>query len=191
MNIIRFILIALTTTIIAYLTLCLFTPDRVIISETIIINRPVDNVFPKLDDVNEWTKWHPWFRAIKKIKYEIKQTDSVVGSNVSWISDTKKGGKIEITGYKINESIQMDITYEKDDFQKVNKSEFLIEAQEGRTKVSWILVGTQYPFYKKPTTIILKGIFAKNYEIGLENLKALCEGRPLPRKSKMDSMGED
>jgi len=148
-------------------------------------------VVPMINNINEWPKWHPWFREIKKTNFSINQSDSINGSNVTWKSNAHKGGKIEITGYTPNQSMQMDITYEKDDFMKVNKSEFLFESQNGSTKVSWILVGTEYPFFKKPTTIVLKGIFSKNFEVGMDNLKALCEGRPLPRKSKMDSMGQE
>jgi uncharacterized membrane protein len=169
----------------------LFTPDRVIISETIIINRPVEKVFPKLSNINEWPEWHPWFRLIDKNKYTISQTDSVTNSFISWTSNVQKGGEIKIIGHTKNKSIQMEITYEKDDFKKVNQGEFLIESQAGRTKVSWILVGTEYPFFKKPATIVLKGVYGKNYEVGMENLKALCEGRPLPAQSRMDKMGED
>ena len=191
MEILRYIAIALFTSFVAYLTLCLFTPNRVIISETIIINRPVEKVFPKLANITEWPNWHPWIRQMKKTKYTIEQKDSISGSYVSWVSDANKGGEIEIIGYTNNESIQMEITYEKDDYKKVNQGEFLVESQNSRTKVSWILVGTEYPFLKKPATIVLKGLFAKNYEMGMKNLKALCEGRPLPAKSRLESLAND
>tara|TARA_B100000508_G_scaffold140744_2_gene143204 strand:+ start:14211 stop:14774 length:564 start_codon:yes stop_codon:yes gene_type:complete len=185
-EILKYILIAVVTTIIAYLTLCTFTPSQVIISQTEIINKPINEVFPKLSRVDEWPQWHPWFRQIKKAEHKIEQKDEIGGSFISWNGPEDKGGKIEVTGYTQNQSVQMDITYEKDNFQKVNKSEFLVESNGGRTRVSWILVGTEYPFLLKPTTIILKSVFTKNFEVGLKNLKAVCEGRPLPAKSRLE-----
>lgn len=185
MTYLKYVLIGVLTVFIAYLTLCLFTPSHVAISQTTVINAPIDTVFKHVNNVQQWPQWHPWFR-----KNNAKNVESlnITKDSIVWESAQEKGGRIVLTSFTPNQSIQTQLTYQKDGHSKINKGEFLFEETNGRTKVSWILVGTEYPFLLKPATIVIKSIFTKNFEMGLKNLKALSEGRPLPEVSRVDSM---
>ena len=179
----KYVLVGLLTVAVAYLTLCLFTPDRLVISQTIVINAPVDSVYKNVVNIEKWSKWHPWFLDLDTARYSIALEPQ---PTIKWVSENEKGGQIEIIGFEQHKNIQTSLTYEKEDFKKVNQGEFLFENQGNRTLVSWILVGTEYPFLLKPSTIVLKGIFTSNYEKGLKNLKAYSEGIPLPKKRRID-----
>lgn len=181
----KYSLIGVFTVIIAYLSLCLFTPDRVVLSQSIVVNAPVDSTFKNVINLNTWNLWHPWFRKLQEDQYEVtSNSDST--QMISWSAMEQKGGRIDVIGFTLNSSIQTSLTYEKDNFEKVNQGEFLFEKQGNATKVSWILVGTEYPFLLKPATILLKEVFTGNYETGLKNLKALSEGRPIPKMSRIE-----
>lgn len=179
----KYVLVGLLTVAVAYLTLCLFTPNRLVISQTIIINAPIDSVFRNVNEIEQWPQWHPWFLDMDTARYSVTAGTK---PKIKWLSENEKGGRIEIIGFEKNQNIQTSLTYEKEDYEKVNQGEFLFEVQGNRTLVSWILVGTEYPFLLKPSTIVLKGIFTSNYEKGLKNLKAYSEGVPLPKKRRID-----
>ncbi|UTW61218.1 SRPBCC family protein [bacterium SCSIO 12741] len=180
MNAFRLILIGFATLFIAYFTVCIFSPARVAISQTRVINEPIDEVYANISDLDSWTQWHQWFRELDSGQYVITSIDST-GSQLEWFSQNGKGGKLLLTQTEPHTVINTTIAYEKDQYEPSTKGEFLLEAQGKRTKVSWVFVGREYPFFLSPATLIWKELLNDNYETGLINLAAYCEGRPIPK----------
>ncbi len=180
MNAFRYVLIGFATLFIAYLTVCIFSPSRVAISQTRVIHQPIDEVYAKIADLDTWTVWHHWYRELDSGQYVVTSLDST-DSQLQWFSENGKGGKLTLSQSNIPSSIRTVIAYERDNYEPSIKGEFMLESQGNQTKVSWVYVGTDYPFLLSPANLVWKELLNSNYETGLINLAAYCEGRPIPK----------
>ena len=175
MNFLTLFIIGVITIAVAYLTACIFSPKNVATYKSMVIRQPVEVVFKEVVDLNRWNTWHPLFSQLGSEYFQIKTKVGYTGSEISWSADGNRGGRIIIKDLVENERITTNIRYESEDYKKVNEAEFLFEANPSGTKITWVVIGTEYPFLKRPITLMLKEVFSKNIEKGLLTLKRNCE----------------
>lgn len=180
MNFLKIIIVGILTILIAYTTACLFSPSRVVVSETIVIRSPAEEVYNELATLKNWKAWHPLFSQLNDDEVNIEMLQEKLGSSISWNTEDQRGGKIVLAEMDSFTRIKLNVFYEREGYEKENESEFLLEEGEKSTKITWVVIGTEYPFLVRPATLMLKEVFSKNIQLGLIAFKKHCEKSPSP-----------
>lgn len=153
-------------------------PKTYNVSRSIVIDKPLGEVFQYLKYVKNQTFWGPWGQRDPDMKQIFTGIDGTVGFISAWESDHKQvgSGEQEITRIVENEEVVCELR-----FLKPWKSESqgylkVFEESDNRTKVVWGFHGKN----NVPVSIMMlffnmdKAI-GKDFEEGLANLKKILE----------------
>ncbi len=164
MDYIKLTLVGIITIVIAYLTICTFSPEKVAASKTLVIHEPKEMVLAKISDLSTWTDWHPYLDSAKQ--ESIKSTKN----ELTWESVNGVRAKVKITHAADSNRMSFSTSFEKNGEWKTYSGEFLIEGGQRETKLSWIYVGEPFKFLKRPANYVIKEVVGKTMERGLYRL---------------------
>lgn len=163
--------------IVLLLLIGLLTPGQVTIEDTIVINKPVDEVFDYIRHVKNQDNYSTWNMMDPDMKKEYSGTDGQVGFVYKWDSQKQSNvgaGEQEIKAIVPNKSLDMELRFKRP-MEDVAQSKFTTEAVgDNQTKVKWGF----YSRMKFPMTImkpVMTGMLRKALVIGLQNLKKEVE----------------
>lgn len=151
------------------------------ITKSILIDAPVDRVYPALNDFNHWAEWSPWL--IQEPEAIVRVSDDA--KYYAWEGDRIGSGNMRITAEKENDFIDYDLTFLKP-WKSSSKVRFELEPQKGSTKVTWLMDSSLpfFLFWMKKSMIAYIGM---DYERGLAMLKDYAEDGEV--HSKLDFKG--
>lgn len=155
----------------------LLTPGQVSIEDTIIINKPVDEVFNYIRHVKNQDHYSTWNMMDPEMKKDYSGIDGEVGFVYKWDSSKKKNvgaGEQEIKAIVPNQRMEMELRFKRpmDDIAQSTMTTEAVGANQ--TKVMW-------GFYNKmkfPMTIVkpvMTGMLRQALVTGLHNLKKELE----------------
>ena len=158
------------------LVLALIAPKSYEVSRTIVVNKPVSEVFKFLTYLKNQEIWSPWEKKDPNMKKTFSGTDGTVGAISAWIGNKDVGeGEQEIISIEENKTIKSKLRFFKP--WKSESDAFLrTEEVDKGTKITWGFSGIN----KIPTNIFLlftnmdKAV-GKDFEEGLANLKKHLE----------------
>ncbi len=175
MEYLKIIAVGIFTLLVAFLSLCVLSPKKVAASKTIVVHHSKESVIEDLTDLKFWQQWHPYLDSAK----EGSITNS--SNSIEWLSNTNTGGKIEVDFHPDSGRISFTTAFEKDGIWKAYQGEFLFEGNERETKISWIYVGEEFPFLKRPANYFIKEVIEKTMERGLFRLKNSLRQKDYPQ----------
>ncbi len=178
MNILFTILIVLLAIIVAILTTALFTKKIYGVTCSIVINKPLNEVFgyvKMLKNQHDYSKWGKIDPDMEKI---YTATDGTVGFISGWSSKNKNAGvgEQEITAIEEGKRIDYDLRF-KEPFESNAKS-FMTTEKVGdkATKVTWGFSGQmKYPLNFFLLIMNMEKMLGNDFQTGLNNLKVILE----------------
>jgi hypothetical protein len=158
--------------------LMLVAPRKYNVQRSIVINRPIDEVFQYLKHLKNQDHWSPWKSRDPVMKQTYEGTDGTVGFVAKWESDKKDVGvgEQELKGLVENERIDTEIRFLKP-WKTMSDGYLLVrEIEPSVTEVIWGFSGTNSPpinvmmlFYNMDKSV------GKDFDEGLAKLKRTLE----------------
>lgn len=163
--------------VLLFILLALIAPKHYEVKRSIIINKPLPEVFDYLKYIRNQDHWSPWKKKDPEMKQESIGTDGEIGFISKWEGNKEVGtGEQEIMNIVQNDRVEARLRFFKpwkSESDAVTKVE---DARDGKTKVTWGFSGTN----KVPANIFMmlynvdKHV-GKDFEEGLASLKDILE----------------
>ena len=174
----RIIGIAVLVVVVAVAGLLIYAatrPDDFRVERSIAVKAPPDKVMALVGDLRGWTAWSPYEKKDPGMKRSYSGAPAGKGAVYEWDGNNQVGhGRMEIleaTPSKV--VIKLDFITP---FEAHNIAEFTARPQGDNTNVTWAMYGPS-PFIAKvmQTVINMDRMVGKDFEAGLQNLKAVAE----------------
>ena len=169
-----FIYIFLGLIILLFLIAALL-PKNYNVEKFTIIKKTVPEVMNKVGDLNYYSRWNPWQQSDPAAKSTVSGTPKTPGHKYAWEGKKVGVGSLTLRDADIKH-IHFDLEFVKPWKSKAKDNWLFEEWGDGECKVTWQNSG-DLPF---PVARLMGLMISKNlnhqFEIGLNNLKKLCEG---------------
>jgi hypothetical protein len=152
-------------------------PSEYKIERSIVVDAPVEDVYPYVVIFRRWQEWSPWAKLDPKMVVEYGGPKGGYGSTYHWKGDDKVGeGKMTMTGALKDELVQIKLEFIKP-WAQVSRTEFRFKAEApARTLVTWTMTGTHDWVGKLFAVFVdMDKVVGADFEKGLLALKALGE----------------
>jgi len=169
------ILFSLITIVIVALLVAAAMPKHFTIQQEIVINKPRVVVFDYLKMTKTNNGWNPWMQKDPEAVQAFTGEEGTVGFINSWSGNKDIGvGEQEVTNLIPNERIDLELRFIKP-IKITHKAYFTTEtADEGQTKVTWVMEGSS-PFPYNLICFFMQKQVKKEFAEGLSNLKTVLE----------------
>lgn len=174
MKTLKKILLGLGAIVVVFLLAALLLPSTYHVERSIVINEPVDKVYPQVANLNNWVLWNPWTAMEPTAKSEIKGSGKEIGSVWAWEGEIIGTGSLTLKDLQPNQSVRSQLVFvapqvmESDDIWNFNPT------TEG-TEVTWAMEGKlKYPI-DRYFGLFMDGMLGADFEKGLHNLKKVTE----------------
>jgi hypothetical protein len=178
MYILTIIGIVLVIIVFVLLLLMLIAPKRYHIERSVVIDRPIKEVYNYLRFIKNQDDWSPWKKRDPTMKQTFTGVDGEVGFIVSWDSDHKQvgSGEQEVKILVSPTRIDSELRFFKPWKSQSNGFFILNEINPDKTKVTWGFEG----IHKIPVNIFgllynMDKAVGKDFEQGLTELKKILE----------------
>ncbi|MEM9410357.1 MAG: SRPBCC family protein [Planctomycetota bacterium] len=164
---------AITSVVVIVAAIGYFLPRNFELEASIEIDRPPEDVFPKINSLPSWQFWSTFNEEkIEGLKVSYGEKVQGVGAVQQW-TDARGSGKLWITASSPNESIEYDLQF--GDFP-IMKSQMQLTKTDSGTNLSWRSQGAlpSGPFYGFFAPFFA-GQLNHEYEMCLKQLKIICE----------------
>ncbi len=171
MKALKYILFAVIGLTVAVLIISLILPKKFHAEGTVVVNKPVAEVFDYVKYVKNQENYGVWFRMDDKIQKKFSGEDGHVGFRYEWESKKVGDGVQVITNIIDNERVEMDLFFNGS--EEPAKSYISTEAVDSNsTKVVWAIDG------EMPIPYNLMSLFYdmnNDFIQGTQNLKEVLE----------------
>lgn len=151
-------------------------PKNYNVEKTAIIKKSVPDVMNKVGDLNSYSQWNPWQQMEPTAKSNITGTPKTPGHKYEWEGRKVGVGSLTLASLD-NKHIHFILEFLKP-WKAKAKDNWLFEpwGDGGETKVTWQNSGElPWPMARLMSPMINKNL-NHQFEVGLGNLKKLCEG---------------
>ncbi|MCF7561407.1 SRPBCC family protein [Sabulilitoribacter multivorans] len=157
--------------------LALIAPKKYDVSRSIIIEKPISEVFNYLKLIKKQNDWSPWKKKDPHMKQEFIGTDGEVGFISKWEGNKDVGvGEQEILRIVENEVIESQLRFFKPWKSQSNAYLKVEDLGNNRTKVIWEFSGKNpIPFNIFMLFFNFEKAVGKDFEEGLASLKIQLE----------------
>ncbi len=166
--------------------LLFFLPDRYIVSREIVVDRPMEQIRPELDDFHAWNAhWSPWIRIEPDLEVVYSGKEKGVGAKMEWKGKKLGEGGMELV-YSGVDSVGYTMHFQ--DFNSHSRGRFELIPQGSATKVVWSNYG-HVRFFERFFGLMMDGMMGPDFEQGLANLKTYLESLPkveVPRMKHLE-----
>lgn len=139
------------------------------IEKSIVINKPVDQVFKILNDFTKWSSWSPWLIQDPKAKVDVAEDTKYY----SWEGPRVGSGNMKIVKEEENKFIDYDLNFLKP-WKSYAKVYFHLSQEENSTKVTWSM-DSSLPFFMFFMKKMMVALIGMDYDRGLLMLKDYAE----------------
>jgi hypothetical protein len=150
-------------------------PTDYTIEESIEINKGVAEVFPLVADYKNWKSWSPWYAKDPQMEIKYAEQTSGVGARQDWISKTEGNGYQVTTEFVEHQELASDLVFTAP-WEGQAKDRFKFQtASEGKTKVTWTMLGKNRSFVDKFFYLLLgiNKMITNDMKSGLQNLSKM------------------
>lgn len=162
-----------------FVLLALIAPKSYQVERSIVVNKPLPDVFEYLRHIKNQNYWSPWKKRDPNMKQEFMGTDGQVGFISKWEGNKDVGvGEQEIMKIVENDRVEARLRFFKPWKSESNAITKVVEIEEGKTKVTWGFSGQN----KIPANIFMmlynvdKHV-GKDFDEGLASLKEILESK--------------
>ena len=140
----------------------------------IVINAPMEAVYPLVYDPKAWARWGVWYRRDPAMKMTYSGAPAGVGAKWTWQSTTEGNGRMEFTAADFNKRVAYKIAFDDFDGAFTGRLDF-VPAGKG-VRVNWIAEGDvgANPLMRY-FALVMDRMLGPDFEAGLANLKQLAE----------------
>lgn len=165
--------------VVIVLILGLIAPKNYEVNRSIIINKPVVEVFNYLKYVKNQDDWSPWKKKDPNIKQTFEGTDGEVGFISRWEGNKTVGeGEQEIKRIVENECIETELRFLKPWKSQSDAYIRVVGLEPKQTNVTWGFSGkNKFPFSIFMLFMNMDKAVGKDFEEGLHNLKNQLENK--------------
>jgi effector-binding domain-containing protein len=171
-----------------FFIIALFLPSKVVMEESIVINKPASLIFDQVNNFHNWTAWSPWQANDPGMVVTYEGPDEGVGAKMMWTS--KKSGNGSMTNI---ECIPYKRVASALDFgmKGVATNNFDFQDEKGATKVTWgvDIPSLTYP-HERYLSLMMPNMMKVYFRKGLEKLKEITEKMPDPPVIQITQMPE-
>lgn len=156
--------------------LVMIAPKSYDVNRSIIINKPLNDVYAYLKLLKNQDNWSPWMEKDPNMKKTFTGTDGEVGFVSAWVGNKDVGeGEQEITGFIENEVINSQLRFLKP-FKSTSDAYLKVSEETGGTKVVWGFSGNnKFPVSIMMLFMNMDKAVGKDFEYGLNKLKGILE----------------
>ena len=149
-------------------------PGKYVIERSIVINRPVAEVYNRVADLNHYKEWNPWQKQDPDALATITGEQGHVGHKYQWSGKKVGEGHLTIRSTTPGKAINFDLQFLKPwKAQAIDAWDFT-NTSEG-TKTVWRNTGElPFPIARLMGPSLNKQL-CKQFEQGLQSLKEVCE----------------
>lgn len=127
-----------------------------------------------LDDFEKWRGWSPWEQVDPNLERTYSGAESGVGAHYAWQGNKKAGsGTMEITG-STPERIDIDLEFLAP-FKASYQTVFTLTPAGSGTRLDWTMSGDRNLIFTVLGKLFFDRSIAKDFERGLDSLKACAE----------------
>lgn len=182
MKALKIIGIALAVLIAIWLVAGLALPKNVSTDRSIEINASPELVFAIVNDLGTYEKWSPWKEADPSMSVTYSEQTVGAGATYTWAGDQKKSGSGKMTITRSDPPTEVATLLEFKG-QGNATSTWKIEPADGGAKATWG-ISADFPFPWNAILLFMdfKGMIHKDFDRGLELLKAYAEKEAVNRK---------
>lgn len=159
------------------LILGLIAPKHFEVNRSIIVNKPLSEVFDYLKYIKNQNDWSPWKKKDPNMKQTFDGTDGEVGFISKWEGNKVVGsGEQEIKRIVENESIETELRFLKPWKSQSDAYLRVVSLDNKQTNVTWGFSGrNKFPFSIFMLFMNMDKVVGKDFEEGLNNLKQQLE----------------
>jgi len=172
------ILYTLLVILAIFAVLALAAPKKYDVRRTVVINKPLSEVFQYVKLVENQNIWSPWKRRDPEMKQFQTGIDGTVGFINRWESDHKQVGvgEQEIKAFVENERVDSELRFYKP-WKSQSDAFFLVkELEPSQTEVIWGFVGSHsVPLNVMMLFFNMDKVVGKDFDEGLSELKRVLE----------------
>lgn len=174
MKVIKWMLGVLLAIVLVLLIGGLLLSSKFSVSRSVVIAAPADRVYALIASPRQWKGWSVWNRRDPAMQIEYSGPESGAGAAWSWTSKSEGDGKMTFTAAEPPQRVVYDLYFP--DFGTTSSGELRLLPQGSGTQVTWIMNGDMgaNPLYRW-FALFADGMVGKDFEAGLQGLKALAE----------------
>jgi len=151
-------------------------PDSFRVERSVAVKAPPDKIYALIADLRGWTTWSPYEKKDPGMKRTFGSTTAGKGAVYEWDGDKNVGqGRMEIVEVAAPSKVAIKLDFLKP-FEAHNMAEFTLVPRGDSTTVTWAIYGPS-PYISKVMSTFLNfdTMIGKDFEVGLQSLKALAE----------------
>lgn len=168
--------LVLVAGVLVVLALAATKPDVFRVERSVTINAPAEQIYPLIEDFQEWPKWSPFENLDPQMQKTFSGAERGQGAVYAWDGNSQAGkGRIEIIEAAAPSKLGMTLDFERP-FECHNQVLFTLEPVGDGTKVTWAMSGPNQ-FMGKVMQVLLNtdAMVGSQFESGLAKLKAEAE----------------
>lgn len=176
MRFLRRLLTGLVAVIALLVIIGMVLPREVAVTRSIVIDAPAEAIFPHINDLEAGEAWSPWLGRDPEAVLTYGEIAEGEGATMTWSSEHPQvgSGSSEIIEVLENEFIAVALDF--GDMGSADATWYLNETDGGATEVTW---GFATDMGAGPAGrwmgLMMDRWVGADYQLGLENLKALVE----------------
>ncbi|MCB0476779.1 MAG: SRPBCC family protein [Crocinitomicaceae bacterium] len=148
-------------------------PRKVHVERTLILDTSIEKVWTQVSELENFGLWNPWAKKDPNIEIEITGTGK--GSKYKWKGNRSVGeGSLEITNLEQNRKVDMELLFGRN--PNPATTSIILQSEGIKTKITWTM---DTDMGNNPAGrymgLFMDKFVGKDYEIGLENLRNVCE----------------
>lgn len=153
-------------------------PAQMQVEESIVINAPNSQVFEEIKDFEAWDEWSAWSKMDPNMQQSYDGVVGTVGYTNSWVSENPMvgTGSQEIVEIRDNDYMRTKMLFNGEEAE--NYASFTLVENDGKTTVTWDMLGAETPVYARIMNSIFKPMIVESYKNSLADLKAVVESKP-------------
>jgi uncharacterized protein YndB with AHSA1/START domain len=169
------VLLVVLVGIAALLAYAAVKPDSFRLSRSATIAAPPDRVFALINDLRRFNEWNPFAKMEPTVAITYDSSSAGVGGAYNWKGEKTGEGRMQITESVPAQRVTAKLDFSKP-FEAHNMVEFSLQPQGSGSTVTWEMRGPM-PYLNRLMTSFfdMDKTVGKDFEAGLENLKALAE----------------
>ncbi len=155
-------------------------PKSFLVERQVVINKPVEMVFPFVKSLKGQDEWSVWGSMDPNMINEYRGEDGTVGFISAWEGNEDVGkGEQEIIAIENNKRVDFELRFMKP-WEATNKAWMTVDpAPDGATTVKWGISGSMpYPMNAMMLLFNMEKNIGDDFDQGLLNLKQMIEALP-------------
>ena len=151
-------------------------PREYTISRSIVIDASVDRIHELCDDLEQWPRWTPWFKADPNLEINVGPVTHGEGAHQSWDGKSSKG-ELTFTRSDPDWGVGFDLTF--DDGGTRAACTMSYAPVDSGIQVTWVMTGDNgYDLLSRYFGLLMDSVMGPMFEEGLARLKLLAEEAP-------------